>query len=300
LGNGLIFNIQHFSVNDGPGIRTTVFMKGCNLRCFWCHNPESVSVKPDLQFFAARCIGCGECVKSCPEAVGGKTALFTQRCTVCGECADVCYTEALEITGKYYEADELADLLLKDKDMLQKYGGVTFSGGEPLLQTDFLLEVMKILKSNGIHIAVESAMNVTPETVKKILPYTDLFLCDIKNTDADSHKSGTGVGNERILDNISKIIAFCAETNSVEMIIRIPVIPSFNADADSIKNIGRFVRCLPSAHKIELLPFHNMCKGKYDSLGLDFLAKDLKEPSPETIDSFGEILSDIGITLVQK
>jgi pyruvate formate lyase activating enzyme len=288
MPHGLVFNIQRFSISDGPGIRTTVFMKGCSLRCYWCHNPESQSPVPQIQFFKARCIGCGSCVQACPAAQDGQAAFLTERCTGCGACAEVCYAGALELCGRRYEADDLADTLLVDHAMMTgatASGGVTFSGGEPLMQAEFVAAVLKRLKESGVHTAVETAANVERQALETVLPFTDLFLCDIKAIDAEKHRAGTGADNRLILDNL-RFLSEAVAASGAEILFRVPVIPQFNADEGSIRAIGEWVHTLPgqrTGHQVELLPFHNMCVGKYDALGRVFQARKINPPSAETM-----------------
>jgi pyruvate formate lyase activating enzyme len=284
---GLIFNIQHFSIHDGPGIRTTVFLKGCSLRCYWCHNPESLSRGPDLQFVPSRCIGCGACVEACPNAREGsigadklvqkKTARFTPACVNCGACAETCYAGALSIAGQQYQAEELAELLLKDKKLLASSGGgVTFSGGEPLLQADFISAVFTLLKKEGIHTAIETASNVPWDAFEKVLPLTDLFICDIKAFSEELHRKGTGASNRQILDNLARL-----SKAGAKILFRIPVIPCYNDTEEAILDIGGFVKSLGQKHPLELLAFHNICAGKYDALGKEFAARDARPPDGE-------------------
>jgi len=174
---GKICNIQPFSIHDGPGIRTTVFMKGCNLHCFWCHNPESQDSRLTIAFYRHKCIGCGECGKVCPVAKDGKAAFFSKDCILCGKCAEVCFAEAIEAIGTEVTVSQVVDRVLRDKDaLISSGGGVTFSGGEPLLQADFVAEAMKLLKAEGIHTAVETAVCVEWSRIEKLLPYCDYFI----------------------------------------------------------------------------------------------------------------------------
>ncbi len=285
---GKICNIQPFSVHDGPGIRTTVFMKGCNLRCFWCHNPESQSTEKTIAYYPHKCIGCGACAVVCPHAKNGKAAFFTEKCIRCGECAKECFAEAIESIGEEISADQLMDKLLRDRDAFSSSGGgVTFSGGEPLLQADFVAEVMRRCKEEGIHTAMETAAHVPWESFEKVIPYCDLFFCDIKSADCEKHRSATGVGNERILENIRKLTGV---HRNVE--IRTPVIPGFNDGEDDIIAIREIVRSFDGDVKYSLLPFHNMCRSKYISQGRVFEAANIDEPSVEKMDRLAAILKD--------
>ena len=271
----MIFNIQPFSMHDGPGIRTTVFMKGCNMRCYWCHNPESLSARPDLQFFPAKCIGCGDCAAVCPQARDGKSARFTEACLKCGRCAQECFSEALKLTGDTYGAEELFRIIEKDKGAFARSGGgVTFSGGEPLLQADFVAEVMKMCKAAGIGTAIESALNLPWETVEKVYPLVDHFICDMKVFDSERHKQATGLGNERIKENIRRL---CAVHEDV--LVRTPVIPGLNDLDEDIARIAAFLSGMERRPKAELLAFHGICVGKYKSLNRKYAAEGLREPT---------------------
>ena len=199
-----IFDIQRNSFVDGPGIRTTVFFKGCNLHCTWCHNPESQSAKPEMMFYKNKCTGCGKCREKCPNAL--------EKCELCGKCTIYCPHDAREICGKEYTVDEVLKEILKDKTFYDNSGGgVTFSGGECMLQIDFLEEILKECKKNGIHTAVDTAGHVPFEFFERIIPYTDLFLYDVKCFDSDKHRQYTGVENQLILKNLKRLLATRSE-----------------------------------------------------------------------------------------
>lgn len=264
-----IFDIERSSFVDGPGIRTTVFFKGCNLRCAWCHNPESQSAKPELAFFESRCTHCGKCKEKCPNALTS--------CTLCGACATYCPTDARKIYGKEMNVDEVMEEILRDRAFYENSGGgVTFSGGECMLQIDFLEEILKQCKEQGIHTAVDTAGHVPYEYFERILPYTNLFLYDIKCFDSDTHKKYTGVGNEQILENLAKLLAA-----STPIWIRIPTIPTVNADEDEMKKIKAFLDAHGTPEKIELLPYHTMGEGKTIALGKPLMT--FPTPDAETM-----------------
>ena len=249
---GKIFDIQRFSVSDGPGIRTTVFFKGCNLRCVWCHNPESQSSASEMLFYKNKCVNCGKCKELCANSF--------EKCSLCGKCVIECQAEARTIAGKEYTADEVVRELVKDKRLYENSGGgVTFSGGECMLQTDFLIELLKRCKEEGIHTAVDTAGHIPPEYFERIMPYTDLFLYDVKCVDSEKHKKYTGVGNELILSNLQKLL----DANK-RVIIRVPVISGVN---DSMDEIVKIKKICTGAEKIELLPYHAMGEHKYAALG---------------------------------
>ncbi len=241
-----IFDIQHCSFVDGPGIRTTVFFKGCNLRCKWCHNPESQSFEKEILFYKNKCTGCGRC-----KALTVNDENF------------LCFNDAKEICGKEYTVDEVLNEVLKDKSFYETSGGgVTFSGGECMLQIDFLTEMLKKCKENGIHTAVDTAGHIPWERFEKILPYIDLFLYDIKSMDIEIHKKFTGVGNELILENLSKLLKLNANVWG-----RVPVISSVNDSLENAQMMKVFFEESGYPENIEFLPYHAMGEHKYDALG---------------------------------
>lgn len=289
--NGMIFNIQPFSIHDGPGIRTTIFMKGCNMRCYWCHNPESLSGKSELQFFPAKCIGCGDCVKVCPYSKDGCSARFTERCVLCGECVRNCFSEALVMSGNTYSVDELFEIIVKDKAIYERSGGgITFSGGEPLLQVDFVLEVLKKCKEAEIDTAIESALNLPWNTVERIVPYVDHFMCDLKVFDSNKHREATGLGNESILENISKLCDIHRD-----VLVRTPVIPEFNDNHEDIEQIAEFLSRMARPPQAELLAFHGICIGKYKSLNRKYKAEGLKTPEKAVLEELADHYKARGI-----
>lgn len=250
---GVIFDIQRFSVYDGTGIRTNVFFKGCNLRCKWCHNPESQKKEPQLMLNKTKCIGCGECAKICNNT-------FTANCTACGKCTAVCTSGARRIAGKEYTVDEVFDTVKRDKAFYETSGGgVTLSGGEPLLQIDFAAELLKKCKENGINTAVETAANVPWEYFERVLPYLDEVLCDIKCIDESRHRELTGVSNKQILANAEKLKA-----SGIKITFRMPVIPGLN-DCEAEK-AREFTKGFP----FELLAYHETGKSKYEQLNMDY------------------------------
>ena len=249
-----IFDIERNSYVDGPGIRTTVFFKGCNLRCAWCHNPESQKGTPEMLFYQNKCIECGKCKEKCPSALAN--------CTLCGRCTVYCPADAREICGKEYSVADVLNDILKDKSLYEASGGgVTFSGGECMLQIDFLVEILKECKRNGIHTAVDTAGHVPFESFQKLLPYTDLLLYDVKCYDSEKHKRYTGVGNELILENLRKLLI-----SQKRIWIRIPIIPDVNDTVEEMQAIRQFLDNCGHPEKIELLPYHSMGDHKYAAL----------------------------------
>ena len=255
-----IFNIERNSFVDGPGIRTTVFFKGCNLHCAWCHNPESQAAKPQMLVYPNRCTGCGTCKRKCPHAL--------ETCDLCGECALYCPHDARDICGKAYTVGEVMREILKDKTFYEKSnGGVTFSGGECMLQIDFLEEVLKACKKEGIHTAVDTAGHVPLAYFERIRPYTDLFLYDVKCYDCDTHRKYTGVSNELILSNLEKLLK-----TGRSVWVRIPIIPTVNDDEKELQHIKAFLLSSGRPEKVELLPYHAMGEQKYAALGKEVQA----------------------------
>ncbi len=249
-----IFDIERNSYVDGPGIRTTVFFKGCNLKCAWCHNPESQGFKPQMMFYTDKCKGCGKCDEVCPTP---------ENCTLCGKCTIYCPVDARKVCGKEYTVDEVLTEVLKDKAFYENSGGgVTFSGGECMLQIDFLLEILKKCKENGIHTAVDTAGHVPFHQFEKIMPYTDLFLYDIKCFESEKHKEYVGVTNELILENLSKLLK-----SGVNVHIRIPVIPTVNDSVEEMLKIKEFLDLNGGVQNVELLPYHAMGENKYGAIG---------------------------------
>jgi pyruvate formate lyase activating enzyme len=293
--NGIVTNIQRFSIHDGPGIRTTVFLKGCNLRCFWCHNPETLSPKPELQIFPDKCISCGECLERCAQGahvVTEEGRVFKREvCIGCGTCAETCYAECLVLVGEIKTVDEVVEEVLRDKPFYETSdGGVTLSGGEPLLQPDFSYAVLERSRAEGLHTAIETAANFPWERVAGILPVTDLVMMDIKLLDSERHRQATGVPNERILDNALRL-----GQQPQPLIVRTPIVPGVNDTPEDVAAIARFVAQLPNLRYYELLPFHPMARGKYTSLDLDYRAKDLKSPSKEHIEALTAVAAEQGV-----
>ena len=293
---GFVTNIQRFSIHDGPGIRTTVFMKGCNLRCFWCHNPETLAAEPELQLFPDRCIGCGECFQRCPQHAhvmeDGERRFLRELCQGCGTCAETCYAEALVLVGDEMTVDEVVDQVLRDKPFYEtSNGGVTLSGGEPLLQPAFSYAILERCRAEGVHTSIETAANFSWERVAAILPVTDLVMMDIKLMDSERHRACTGVPNERILENARKL-----GEQPIPLIVRTPIVPGVNDNPDDVAAVAQFVATLPNLLYYELLPFHPMATSKYTSLDLDYRAKGLKTPPNAQIEALTRVAAGFGVT----
>lgn len=272
----MLFDIQRNSFVDGPGIRTTVFFKGCNLKCKWCHNPESQSFEKEMMFYKEKCIGCGKCKEVCPNHL--------EKCDFCGKCELYCTSDARKICGKEYTVDDVISEIVKDKAFYESSGGgVTLSGGECMLQIDFLLELLKKCKENGIHTAVDTAGNVSWEYFEKVLPLTDLFLFDVKCISENLHITGTGVSNRLILENLTRL----SSVFNGSIFIRIPVIGGFNDNDEEMNKIKEFLKNI-RPDKIELLPYHNMGNHKY--IALNRVSPNYTVPDKNKMAEFQKIL----------
>lgn len=262
----MVFNIQPFSVYDGPGIRTTVFLKGCNLRCAWCHNPESWHSTPEIQFQPEKCIGCGKCFEVCPvkaHVLQNGIHIFEHgKCENCGQCAENCFAGALVRTGEKMSAQDVLSRIEADRMYFEKSGGgVTFSGGEAMLQPDFLEALLKGCKADSIHTAVDTAGCVPREVFDRILPYTDLFLYDIKAADPALHKKLTGAENTLILKNLRYILE-----KGAHVLVRVPCVPGGNWD--DLPNIAALLSAYSGLDGVELLAYHRLGESKKTALGI--------------------------------
>lgn len=283
-----IFNIQKFSVHDGPGIRTTVFLKGCPLRCLWCHNPESQVINQQMLHDKDKCVLCGTCVRICPEkAVKIENNILTtdpDKCNYCGMCEIYCIPGARQIAGKFYTVEEIFNEVMKDKVFYeQSKGGVTVSGGEPLLQIDFVEELLKKLNKENIHTAVDTCGAVSFENIQRAAPYTDVFLYDIKLMDDEKHRFFTGMSNKLILDNLKRLSQIHNNIN-----IRMPIIEGVNADAKHIEETMDFIRAM-NIKKVNLLPYHDIAKHKYRKLDIAYEDEKMSKPSDEKMQHFKEM-----------
>ena len=297
----LIFQIQKFSTEDGPGIRTTVFFKQCPLKCIWCHNPESILKSPQLEWFKHKCIGCKTCIETCQQKALSfdKNGLNIDRekCTECGECVVECPSTALNMLGTWWKLEDLFYEIEKDKVYYtESNGGLTVSGGEPTQQPDFVADFLKKCKENGISTAVDTCGYASKKVYEQILPYVDLVLLDIKLIDSDKHKEFTGVPNEAILE-IAIWISNYLKGNGKKMWIRTPIIPLYTAIEENIKGIGEFIvnKLNNFPERWDLLSFNNLCASKYERLNIDWSLKDILLIKKEEMEHFLNIAESTGV-----
>ena len=262
---GIIFNIQGYSIHDGPGIRTTVFLKGCPLRCFWCQNPESQAIKPEILLNNSICTLCGRCITVCPTGASSlseaSSKIDRRQCTGCGQCVDICPIQARNLVGKTVTVDEVMAEVVKDKKFYENSGGgVTLTGGEPTIQPEFALEILRTCQEEGIHTVLETCGYAPWLTMQKLLKYTDLVLYDIKCMDTNKHRKATGKLNHLIINNAKKIAAY------KPMRVRVPLIPGFNDSVEDIRAIAEFVEAELGKVAIELLTYNKLGEGKYQRL----------------------------------
>lgn len=297
---GLITNIQHFSIHDGPGIRTTVFMKGCPLNCLWCHNPESISFKPEIAYHPEFCIRCGACVSACQhqghQIETGQKVFKRENCRLSGLCLEHCWAEALELKGREYAVAQVLEEVLEDRLFYQNTGGgVTLSGGEPLAQPDFSLNFLKAAKENDLHTVVDTSGLVRWEVLNSVLPYTDLFLFDLKCFSARRHKALTGVDNELIKANLRRLLEVKAA-----VWIRIPLIAGCNDQPEEWEPAAEMIAGLNADSTVHLLPYHGFGEDKYARLGRAYQLPGAQPPSPSHLGSLCRIFQAKGLRVSVK
>ena len=294
---GLITSIQDYTVHDGPGLRSLVFLKGCALRCEWCQNPESLNGYPEITFFEKLCAGCMKCKEVCPEEAILKEKekrINKSKCTRCMQCVEVCPKLALKKVGTWMTSEEIMKILLKYKPFYDSSdkGGITLSGGDPLFQPEFSAELLKECREKGLHTAIETSGYIDYNIFRKITEHLDLLLYDIKHMDDEAHKRGTGVSNKIILENLRKTRE---EREDLECVIRIPLIPDYNDDTENVKNTAMFLKSI-GINQLDLLPFNVFPSGKYREIGKgEWKFKDAKRQSDSKLSKLEQIVKDCGL-----
>jgi pyruvate formate lyase activating enzyme len=292
---GIVFNIQKFSIHDGPGVRTTVFLKGCPLRCAWCANPESQISKLQIMYDKQKCLHCGKCIQICPEhaiTVGNNQNIHVDfgKCKGCLSCVHTCSGRALTSEGDKKSVDEVYEECMKDIDFYEESdGGVTISGGEGMVQPDFTEALIRKLKESGVHTAIETTGCVSSEIFQRLAPQFDLLLFDVKHYDPIQHQAGTGVRNEQIIENLT-----WAYTQGISILPRIPVIPGFNDKPEDAAGIAALLNNI-GLKRVQLLPFHQMGERKYEFLNREYTLTGVKALHPEDLTDYQKIFLDAGI-----
>ena len=281
---GRIFDIKRYSVHDGPGIRTTVFLKGCALNCLWCHNPESIDPGPELMHWPARCKRCHACLKACPAGAlaadaEGAVLIDRSKCDLCGRCAEACLYDAMQIVGREATVDEIVAEVERDRVFFeQSGGGVTLSGGDPLAQPAFAEALLEACRSRGLHTAVDTAGAASPEAFERLTRHADLVLFDLKVIDEERHKASTGVSNAAILENLKRLVAA-----GREVWVRVPLVPGVNDDDDNVRRTIALLRSLGGIRQVGLLPYHAGGLEKARRIGQDSRFRKFESPSEERL-----------------
>jgi pyruvate formate lyase activating enzyme len=290
MQTGKIFDIKKYAIHDGPGIRTTVFFKGCPLSCGWCHNPEGLSRTTQRVYRVERCIGCMECVKACPNnaltAKENGPKWLAANCAYCKTCARACPAQTLEFIGKTMSVKDVVTEIVKDTLFYdESRGGVTFSGGEPLMQPSFLMKLLKACGDLDLHRTVDTCGYADTRTLLKVATHVELFLYDLKHMDPEKHYSYTGVPIDMILTNLKRL-----SRQGARIIIRLPVIPGINNDGENIERTGTFLSSLASVNQVNILPYHRAAEAKYKNLGVKYKAADIKRPDRDHLESIARQL----------
>ncbi len=285
---GTVFNVQKFCTSDGPGIRTVVFLKGCPLRCAWCHNAESQRKTSELMYHGDKCVYCGKCAVVCEQGVhivnGTTHTLERDKCISCGKCVEACLTDALELKGTNVTVDEIIADVMKDKVFYDNSGGgITLSGGEPTAQLDFTLALLKAARNNGLHTAIETCGYTSAENIKAVAEHVDLFLYDVKHTDSALHEKYTGVPNERILENLRLI-----DSMGKKIVIRTPIIPDVNDTDEHFTALAALASELKNVEKLEIEPYHDLGNAKYEQLGESVETHTFRVPEKAEVDVWRE------------
>lgn len=301
---GKVFDIKKFAIHDGPGIRSTLFLKGCPLKCSWCHNPEGIDRDEGLWFFDRKCIRCGSCLEVCPsEALSshdGEAAFISidrDKCIKCGKCTEACPTTALTFDSSEMTVEEAVEKLMQDQPFYgESEGGVTISGGDPLFQHQFSREVLSLCKEQGVHTAIETSMQTTAEILDSFIGLVDLFIVDLKLMHDESHREHIGTGNQLILSNFARLVE-----KGADLLVRIPLIPGITASEENLRAVARYVKEQSSSVPIELINFNPLAENKYRLMGKEYawLSK-LKPFSSKELDVFYGILEEEGVPVVRE
>lgn len=291
----MVFDIRRYSIHDGPGIRTTVFFKGCPLHCSWCHNPESQSIGRERLYRERRCLHCGACVSACGHGAisiaGGNVVTDAASCTLCGDCVTACFSEAREIVGREMTVAQVMAEVERDVAFYDESGGgVTLSGGEPLMQPAFCLELLRACKEHEIHTALDTCGYASREVLDRVRPFVDLFLYDVKLMDEAEHERDTGMSNRLILENLRAL----AE-HGHNIILRLPLIPGITDAEDNVRRIGRLAAELPGVRRVDLLPYHHTAVEKYDRLERDYGLRAVRPPTEEQTAGLAHMLRGFGL-----
>lgn len=297
MRNAFLMDIKQFAVHDGPGIRTTFFLKGCSLRCVWCHNPEGIGREAQIAYYSRKCASCGACAEVCPTGAsgmrGGAHEFDRALCTACGACVRECPVDAYRLFGREISSDEAVAIAEKDEPFYTSSGGgITVSGGEPLLQADFVEEFFRKLRAKGLGTAVDTCGNVPWESFEKVLPLTDIFLFDVKHIDSARHRELTGAGNELIISNLKRLSASGARIE-----VRIPLVPGCNDDRATLEGIGALLGSL-NIERAKLLPYHSMARSKYAALGMPDTLPNVPSPTDGELKSAATVLAGFGVRAV--
>ncbi len=296
---GLVSDFQRFSIHDGPGIRTIVFLKGCPLHCLWCQNPETLSLTPEIMLIPHNCIGCGKCAEVCPASCISfdtdrrVSAIDRGRCRLpeCGECQKICYANAINISGRDLTASQVLEEMERDREFYERTGGgMTVSGGEPFAQPHFLTELLRAAKTGNLHTAVETCGQTQWSVISPILPFIDLFLYDIKHMDPEKHRRLTGVANQLILENLQRIDEY-----GTPFRVRLPLVPGLNDGVENVRATARFVAMLPHLEAMDILPYHRMGEPKWGQLDRSYALHSVRPHTKEQVFELADIAREYGI-----
>ncbi len=294
---GIVFDIQRYSLHDGPGLRTNVFLKGCGLDCRWCSNPEAKKPRPEVAFFDRKCFLCGDCIPSCPESAialkDGQIEWDRLRCEQSGRCVQVCPAHAFVTIGETMTAGAVLAEVLRDAPFYQQNGGLTLTGGEPTLQAEFAEAILRLAKMEGVHTAIETCGAVRWENIARLLPHLDLVLFDLKHTDPQVHRWFTGASNALILENLRR-----AAQSGANVIVRVPLIPGFNADEQSLAGIAGFVQSLQGVRSIHVLAYHTLGKSKYHALRIPYAMEPYPPMRLEEAEAWADIFRRHGFDVL--